>query len=111
MGKTKVFGTANDVDVPKVEFDLAKIVQNAKARGLKWTKYVNYRYKNGRPLEDYNRDKVVFACARGASFLEEDTYDIDINAAANDNPKDLEFNDILEDSQALGIGYRLAMRK
>jgi hypothetical protein len=109
MGKkVKVLGTANDTGVPGVEFDLAKIVQNAKARGLKWTSNANYRGKNGRSTD--NSNFAVFACAMGASLLEEDTAGIAIAAGANDFPKDYEHFSELTESQALGIGYRLAMR-
>jgi hypothetical protein len=109
MGKkVKVLGTANDTGVPGVEFDLAKIVQNAKARGLKWTKEANYRAKNGRNIN--SADEAVYCCAVGAARLENDTTGINISFFANDNPSQFEHVDELNDSQIIGLGFRLAMR-
>ena len=115
MGKTKVFGTANDVSVPEVEFNLAKIVQNAKARGLNWTKGAAYRFSNSRATNDYI-DGTTRCCAVGAAWLEPDTKEMYVDTDAND----LGFAGLvaswkgkdgyLRDSELVGLGFRLAMR-
>jgi hypothetical protein len=105
--KVKVYGTSND-DVPEYEISVAKIVQNAKARGLKWTKDAYYRAKNGRNI--ISVDGAVYCCAVGAAQLENDTRDITISFCSNDNPSQFRHFDELDNPQIIGLGYRLAMR-
>lgn len=108
MKRVKVLGPSNDTGVPEVEFNLAKIVQNAKAHGLKWTKHTLYRTKgNHRPTEYVGN--AVSCCALGASLLANDTKYLSIDTAANDT----DYTHItreLYDAEALGLGFRLAMR-
>ena len=117
MGKTKTFGTANDSGVPEVEFNLAKIVQNAKARGLTWTKETAYRFSNGKATHDCDFvDGIAKCCAVGAAWLEPDTKELNVDTDANDmgfaglvqhwKGKD----GYLMDHELLGLGFRLAMR-
>lgn len=106
MGKTKTFGPSND-DIPDVDMHLAMIVQNAKAHGLKWTKYALYRSAGNHVPVD-NPTKAAYCCAIGAAQLENDTKDIAISAGPNDNG--VCTVEELRDSVALGLGFRLAMR-
>lgn len=46
--------------IEQAERTLAKLVQNAKARGLGWCSQGSY---------DYDGDKLVRCCARGAAYL------------------------------------------
>lgn len=107
MGKTRVYGKAND-SIPEVEFDVAKLVQNAKAHGLRWTKDSNFRAKNGRPID--KSDGAAFCCAQGAAMLDDSTRGMSISTGANDAPEDYRDYDELEDYRLRGLGYRLAMR-
>lgn len=107
MGKTRVYGKAND-EIPEVEFDVAKLVQNAKAFGLKWTKNSNYRTKNGRSI--YVSDGAAFCCAQGAAWLDDSTRGMKISTTANDSPEIYRDCNELEDYKLRGLGYRLAMR-
>lgn len=107
MGKTKAFGPSND-DIPKIDMQLAMLVQNAKANKLKWTAGALYRGRNGRALIEAERAKAVSCCALGAAYLAPDTKEFSISTTANDYPTNT-LNE-LSDSYALGLGYRLAMK-
>jgi hypothetical protein len=55
--------------VPKDEVFLAKIIQNAKARGLKFTRGTFYRDAKGRDLASNYSEDVTHCCAAGAALL------------------------------------------
>lgn len=69
--KLKVLGPANDRRVPRDEITLAKLVQNAKALGLKHTSGAFFR--NADDQWEDNADFAVACCAIGASKLSPDT--------------------------------------
>lgn len=97
------------MDVPKVEMQLAKLVQNAKGRGLKWTKNMLYK-------DDYGKyttpAKASYCCALGAASLARDTKGFSISTYANDHGVTGTFapNEVLDSSVLLGLGFRLAMK-
>lgn len=79
-GRVKIYGPAADAD-PR-ELLLAKLIQNGKARGLKWTHGTEFRGANGRAIEisDFEdvsakEPHIVSCCAAGAARLEPDTVD------------------------------------
>lgn len=65
MKKTK----AND-EIPDDEMLLAKIIQNAAARGLKSCRSAPYRDWLGSPCDS---DRAIMCCAIGSAALEKDT--------------------------------------
>ena len=110
MGKTKVFGTANDDNIPAVEMKLAKIVQNAKAKNLGWTRLVLWKDKYGKSCN--TPKNASRCCALGAAFLARDTKNYNISAGANDFGIDGifdEYSNELSEPTLLGLGFRLAM--
>lgn len=101
-------GKAND-NIPYDEFAVAKLVQNAKGNGLKWCKGALYKdAKNN--VEHALTDFSVSCCAAGAKLLEDDTRQIYIETAGNDEDyyPDLFF---YRDSTPymIGAGFRCAM--
>lgn len=71
MKRVKTYGPANDFDVPGIELDAAKLVQNAKAHGMKWTGGAFYRDAEGNHTSD--RALAKSCCAIGARDLAQDT--------------------------------------
>lgn len=65
---------AND-DIPEDELILAKLIQNASARGLKACKYVPYTSKDGSTSYSCYSNYIVSCCAMGAAYLENDSDD------------------------------------
>lgn len=109
MSKVKTFGPANDVDVPDVEITIAKLVQNAKAFGMGWTKFAAYRDKRGRPCD---QDEAVRCCALGAKNLVIDTYG-PVDTVGNDygyDPIALSPESLADRSFDAGLGFRQAMK-
>ena len=106
------YAKSND-KIPAVEMKLAKIVQNAKANNLGWTRATLYRDADNRIV---NRKDAVKCCAIGAALLSRTTKDYDIDPFANDNGIGdnlslFKETDVpLSDSKLLGLGFRLAMR-
>lgn len=110
--KVKVLGPANDM-IPEEEFILAKWVQNAAARGLRPTKKVSYRDRNGKPLDDGHRkeiqDRVYACCALGARDLEPDTEDTFILGVVEGNDgMDCPYG--LETGYTIGQAFQHALR-
>jgi hypothetical protein len=107
-------GPANDDGVPDDEIAVAKLVQNAKARGLGWCKGALYRDVDGASLDFIDSD-TVSCCAVGASYLESDTDHIDIRVSGNDkdeypNWPEGEINGFGKEYM-IGAGYRCAMQE
>jgi hypothetical protein len=104
---------SNDRGVPKDEIQLAKLVQNAKARGLKWTKGAAYRDKSGKS-QPYYSEETYSCCAIGAALLNKNTKDLCINTEANDVGYTYTNKFITghqySTGQLLGLGFRLAMK-
>lgn len=106
---------AND-NIPQDEFHLAMIVQNAKARGLKWTSGARFRDNNGMSVGYYITKETVACCAIGAASLMSDTAHLNINFFGNDKGYNgLLYNDPntgkLSSDIMLGIGFRMAMKE
>ncbi len=70
--QVKTYGPAASAE-PR-ELLLAKLIQNGKARGLKWTRGCEFRNAQGKAVDVYD-DQVVSCCAAGAAVLEADTAD------------------------------------
>lgn len=102
---------SNDKGVPKYEIAVAKLVQNAKGNGLKWTKNTLYRATNGKPCDKID---AVRCCAVGAALLRRDTAHYSINANANDTMlyeyMDEDETGSIVFGDLVSLGYRLAMR-
>lgn len=67
----KKLGKSND-DIPADEMLLAKIIQNSKAKNLKWCKGAEYRDVDGRSVAWFNTEPAS-CCAMGAIKLADDT--------------------------------------
>lgn len=83
MKKTRSLGPAND-DIPKDEMLLAKIVQNAKARGfgVTWGPcYIDYNEQTRKV-----RGPNPCCCALGAALLEDDTSQHSGLSTGHENP-------------------------
>lgn len=109
--KVKTYGPANDKDVPEVEFEVAKLVQNAKSRGLEWCG--GAYYKDAAGLSVFYPENAVACCAVGAARLSPDLWYMQLSSAANDmgiNAAVFQYDLFANDDRALrGLGYRLAM--
>lgn len=112
MSKTKTFGPANDLYVPYEEMAIAKLVQNAKANNLKWTKGAIYRDRHGKPL--MTGSKAASCCAIGAANLTWDTTNININPYGNDEGYEYKHFGQLKNEDTtpfqIGLGFRMAMK-
>lgn len=105
MSKKKL-KLANE-NIPEDEMVLAKILQNAKARDLGFSKGAYYKNSEGHiclPQE------AVYACAVGAAMLEEDTKCTGFYYITNGNDCDYWNNNTdLKDGETIGWAYRQAM--
>lgn len=114
----KTFGKANDKGVSNEEFAVAKLVQNARAYGLGWTKNTLYRDRYGKRQESFIEGKTTRCCAIGAALLDKSTKDISIDSDPNDighyesYSYEIFGNDDsgIKSRALISMGYRLAMR-
>jgi hypothetical protein len=105
MSKVKSLGKANDAGVPEVEINAAKLVQNAKSKGLMWCAGHYFLGGNG---------GAVACCAVGAAHISEDTRGISLSVAVNDQG-DSYFTDnygysSYNDAEYTALLYREAMQ-
>lgn len=70
--KIKTYGPSNDVGVPPGELMLAKMVQSAKARGMRPLHGPKYAMADGTYVAHYQKETAECCCAYGAADLDND---------------------------------------
>lgn len=114
MSKIKSLGKANDVGVPEVEINAAKLVQNAKSKGLKWCS--GRYFVDGSGLEitlGSKGENAVACCAVGAAHISDDTKNMVLSTAVNDRGDSYfieNYHDNYDDADYAALLYREAMQ-